>query len=181
MTHVTASIFLLYIVYVQKPRTMLIVGHGNSWISSNHVAIHGQYGRLFKVHPSYLRIKIFKFKLIIKIFHDTFKMIVVLCIIYYTLPKPSTISNYYFTAQCNVCKQSFKKEWYSIFLLLRESNIDIVILIEIRFWKVDVLQLVIAEVFFDKNISETLLIQKKIVLYPWGVYHSSHKVMTFFW
>lgn len=58
LTHVTASIFLLHIVYVQKPRTVFIVGHGNPWISSDHVAIHGQYGRLFKVHPSYLQTKI---------------------------------------------------------------------------------------------------------------------------
>lgn len=54
LAHVTASVFLLYIIYVQEPRAVFVVRHGDSRISSDHVAVHSQYGRLFEMHPSHL-------------------------------------------------------------------------------------------------------------------------------
>lgn len=55
LTHISAPVFLLQVVYVQEPRAVFVVGHGDSRVSSDDVIVDREYGGLFEVHPGHLR------------------------------------------------------------------------------------------------------------------------------
>lgn len=57
LAHVPSLILFVDIIYVQIPRSMFVVfvmGHTDPRIPCDHMIMHRQYGRLFKVHPCYL-------------------------------------------------------------------------------------------------------------------------------
>jgi hypothetical protein len=73
LTHVSALVFFLHVCNVQEPGFVLIVlvmCHGNSWISSNYVIMYSQYCWLLEVHPSHLEMRRKGWKMIFShIFH----------------------------------------------------------------------------------------------------------------
>lgn len=57
LAHVTSLVFLLDVIYVQKPCAVLIVGHAYPRIPRYHVVVDSQDRRLLEVHPRNLKRK----------------------------------------------------------------------------------------------------------------------------
>lgn len=55
LAHVPALVFLLHVVDVQKPRSVLVVRHRDTRIPGDDVVVHSQDGRLLEVHPRNLQ------------------------------------------------------------------------------------------------------------------------------